>query len=134
MSFSYPANDGERETLREVFGEKVESVTFWDTEEGGGNYAVITGFDGDGNELRSLDPDDDDFDEVEQVARERDQTVKFSVHGIKPEPLPADEAEMVKALERVQRARDGDSNDEEIDAYFDLVEILLRRWPGHSLD
>ena len=81
---TYSADKYEAEFLREVFGDTVDSVTFWDTEEGGGSFALIEGYDRDGKQVGRLRPGDDNFDEVQELASDRGETVKFGLHGIAP--------------------------------------------------
>ena len=43
--------------------------------------------------------------------------------------MPGDAAELRDALDAVAAAADGDSNDDEIDALRNALDLALRRWP-----
>ena len=130
--FTYLAEAQEIEVLRETFGNRVDSATFWDAEDGGGSFERIDAFDRTGKAIGSVSATDDNFDDVQELARDRGETVQFGLRGIAGDELPPDEQEMADLLDGVRKARAGDSNDDEIEAYRDALEHALTRWPGMS--
>ncbi len=99
MSFGHYANDWETGILREVFGDGVRSVMFWDADdpEDGFELAVATG--ADGKEIGRVDSSDPRWNEERMGMRfsdipgERGETVKFFLEVDAPEAPEADNDE-----------------------------------------
>lgn len=77
--FVYTATTEEAAVITRVFGAEVEEVTFYDfdyPEDAPGWWEEITAT---GGVLESVSPGDSGYDELEEIASERDQTVKFGL-------------------------------------------------------
>ncbi|MET0711073.1 MAG: hypothetical protein ABWZ30_01015 [Jiangellaceae bacterium] len=81
--FLYRADAFESKCLREVFGDDVTQVTFWDAEEGGGKFVQAEGYAADDTPVKKVTPGQPGWDTLEEVISERGETVKY---GLSLEP------------------------------------------------
>ncbi len=76
----YRANPDEAKLLRELFGDTVTEVTFWDHDFPDNEkewWGAATGTLADGSEGVLTPEDCDRWDEIEELCSARDETVKF---------------------------------------------------------
>lgn len=82
--FVHKAEAWEAELAREAFGPLVASATFWDSDQGGGEFEMVEGFDDNGNSLGQIDGDDPRWVGtgdlgLGDIPAERGETVKFGL-------------------------------------------------------
>lgn len=80
MAFAYTAEDHEVDILREIFGPDVRSVTFYDfdyPDEESGHWAMVYAYDSDDVLIAAIDNGDERMTKLDEIASDRDETVKF---------------------------------------------------------